>query len=149
MAVRVRPASDADVDRVVEIAARSFAHPWSRESFASDAARSWTRVLVAEDTDEAGAHIVGFAHYWLVAGEVQVMNVATDPAFRRRGYGRALVAAMMQHAREIAAQLVLLEVRAGNGAAIALYSAFGFEETGRRERYYDDGEDAVLMAAKV
>ena len=41
---------------------------------------------------------------------------------------------------------VTLEVRPSNTAAIALYSAFGFESVGRRKNYYDKpSEDALLM----
>ena len=39
-----------------------------------------------------------------------------------------------------------LEVRASNDVAQGLYRSFGFEEAGRRPRYYsDDGEDALVM----
>ena len=38
-----------------------------------------------------------------------------------------------------------LEVRADNGGALALYARLGFDEVGRRRRYYPDGGDAVLM----
>ena len=47
------------------------------------------------------------------------------------------------------ARSVLLEVRAGNEAAQNMYKRFGFEEVGRRERYYkDNNEDAILMTLK-
>ena len=141
----VRRAADGDVDRIVTISALCFSNPWQREAFIADIARSWTRLLVVTDSE----HVVGFVHYWLVAGEVQVMNVATDPTHRRRGLGRALVASMLDDARENRCETVLLEVRAANHAAIALYASFGFAQTGVRERYYDDGEDAVLMAARL
>jgi ribosomal-protein-alanine N-acetyltransferase len=149
MTARVRPATDDDLERIVQISARCFSHPWQREAFASDVERSWTRVHVTEATDVPGAPVVGFVHYWLVAGEVQVMNVATDPSYRRRGHARALVAAMMDEARRTNSESVLLEVRATNVSAIALYASFGFAQTGLRERYYDDGEDAVLMAVRL
>lgn len=47
--------------------------------------------------------------------------------------------------RSPAAELVLLEVRASNSPALALYTSLGFERVGLRKRYYSDGEDAVLM----
>ena len=47
--------------------------------------------------------------------------------------------------RRPAAEAVLLEVRASNLAAQALYARLGFERVGLRKRYYADGEDAVLM----
>lgn len=41
--------------------------------------------------------------------------------------------------------VVLLEVRASNHAAIHLYEKEGFEIVGSRPRFYNDGEDAILM----
>ncbi|HEY6006742.1 MAG TPA: ribosomal-protein-alanine N-acetyltransferase, partial [Geobacteraceae bacterium] len=43
------------------------------------------------------------------------------------------------------AEFVSLEVRPSNQEAILLYTRLGFTETGRRKRYYQDGEDAILM----
>ena len=45
---------------------------------------------------------------------------------------------------------VLLEVRASNQRALDFYRSLGWEETGRRPRYYaDPEEDAVLMGLKL
>lgn len=148
MSATVRVATGADLDAIEDISAQCFDNPWTRASIASDLERSWTRVLVVEG-HRGGKGVVGFVHFWLVADEVQVMNVAVAPRGRRMGYARALVAAMISYARALRSESVHLEVRAGNAAAIGLYAGFGFVPTGRRERYYDDGEDAVLMSARL
>jgi len=47
---------------------------------------------------------------------------------------------------------VYLEVRPSNPAAIALYHSEGFNEIGRRPRYYpakDGREDAIVMAIEL
>jgi ribosomal-protein-alanine N-acetyltransferase len=89
---------------------------------------------------------IGFAVAWLVADELHVLNVATAPAFRRLGAGRALMRGALGFARERAVRLVLLEVRRSNRAAIRLYRSLGFTIMGLRSRYYaDDGEDALEM----
>ena len=78
-------------------------------------------------------------------GEAEILTIAVAPAARRRGLGAALLAAAMQGAVLRAAATMFLEVAAGNAAALALYRAAGFEEVGRRRRYYADGEDALVM----
>lgn len=104
--------------------------------------RSWTRAWVARE----GTHdVVGYVLTWHVADELHVMNVATRADRRRRGVGRALVAAAVEYARGHAIKHVLLEVRRSNAAAIALYRVFGFFAMGVRARYYADDEDAVEM----
>jgi ribosomal-protein-alanine N-acetyltransferase len=56
------------------------------------------------------------------------------------------VDAVIAEARASDARLILLEVRAGNAPALALYRSAGFFEHGVRRAYYsDNGEDAVEM----
>jgi ribosomal-protein-alanine N-acetyltransferase len=143
----VRPVTEADLARVAAIELACVSNPWSPEALAAELSLSWARMLIAVDDATPEAPVVGFVNYWLVADEVHVLNVATDPAHRRRGHGRALVTAMVAAARAERARTMLLEVRASNAAAIALYEEFGFREVGVRRGYYDDGEDAVLMTA--
>jgi len=88
-------------------------------------------------------------NYWIVADEVHVLNVATDPAHRRKGYARALLVQLFESARTLRARVAMLEVRLSNAAAIALYESFGFTAVGLRPHYYDDGEAALLMSAHV
>ena len=53
---------------------------------------------------------------------------------------------MIAKAEDNGCELVTLEVRGGNEAAMALYTKLGFREVGRRKGYYaKGGEDAVLM----
>jgi ribosomal-protein-alanine N-acetyltransferase len=72
------------------------------------------------------------------------MNIAVDPALRRRGVATALLEQMFERAGPD--ESYTLEVRPSNAVAIALYERFGFRPAGTRRRYYQDtGEDAVIM----
>ncbi len=64
--------------------------------------------------------------YYLIA------NVAVRPDQRRRGIGRALTMAAMQHARSRRADEIWLHVRDDNPGAISLYQGLGFRERMRR-----------------
>ena len=86
--------------------------------------------------------VVGVCCAWVVAGEVQILEVATHPSARREGVGGLVVRAACDRCTEGDA---FLEVRATNAAALGLYRKLGFDEEGRRRGYYNDGEDAVLM----
>lgn len=97
-------------------------------------------VLIARD----GVRIVGMASARVLAEEVHVIRLAVTEALRRRGAGRALLDALVAWARDRTSRAVLLEVRAANVAAQALYTAAGFVREGTRPRYYPDGEDAQL-----
>jgi ribosomal-protein-alanine N-acetyltransferase len=102
-------------------------------------------VLVARDeAGGTGGALVGMASARVQGDEAHVIRIAVDPAHRRRGVGRALLAALVAWARSRDASAVLLEVRATNVAAQQLYVAAGFGAEGRRRGYYPDGEDALL-----
>ncbi|MGW0661338.1 GNAT family N-acetyltransferase [Streptodolium elevatio] len=54
--------------------------------------------------------------------------IETDPAYRRRGLARAVMAALTDHALRAGATTGLLGVEAGNGPALRLYEDLGFTE---------------------
>lgn len=96
-----------------------------------------------------GAFLIGRA----VAGEAELLTLATDPDHRRLGLGRALLRAFAEEARRRNATEAFLEVAADNDAARALYASEGWQESGRRPRYYraPDGTrlDALIFTAKL
>ena len=98
--------------------------------------------------------VVGYAALAVVLDEGTLLNLVVAPQARRRGTARRLLAALLLHARERNLARVLLEVRAGNGAAIALYESAGFTVDGRRRDYYParsglPAEDALLMSRQL
>jgi ribosomal-protein-alanine N-acetyltransferase len=107
-------------------------------------ARPWARLWVARAAD-GPSHAVAFLLAWHVADELHVLDVATHPEFRRRGFGRALMQQALAYAKEHSARHILLEVRRSNTPAIRLYRDCGFFAMGLRKRYYPDDEDAVEM----
>ena len=107
----------------------------------AELARAFARIWIAG----ADGRVDGFLLSWDVADEVHLLDLVVARASRRTGLGFALVEALLEHARERGARLVLLEVRRSNTAAQALYRKAGFVNDGERPAYYTDGEDAVLM----
>ena len=74
--------------------------------------------------------------------EAEILNIAVDPAFRRRGVASALLTRVCEHARGT----IFLEVAEPNSPAIALYRKHGWEDAGLRAGYYDHGiVNAVVM----
>ena len=136
-----------DVPVVHAIDTMSFSLPWPERSFRFEvsenpAARGW----VAEAEVDGRVHIIGMLVLWLLVDEAHIATLAVRPEFRRRGVGGRLLVEALHAARAEGARRALLEVRAGNAAAQAMYRKFGFAVAGRRPRYYkDNGEDALLM----
>ena len=134
--------AEADLDAVLAIEADSFPHPWTKDHFLQELNASHSFPLVACVADGV---IAGYICPMLVIDEGHILDVAVSPAYRGLGIGRLLVERALCDCRDAGAEFVSLEVRPSNVGALALYEALGFVETGRRKRYYQDGEDAVMM----
>lgn len=90
--------------------------------------------------------LLGFGCLWAIADEAHITILAIHPEYRRQGLGQALLVALLKSAWQRELKWATLEVRASNQAAISLYQQFGFQEAGRRKRYYqDNGEDALIL----
>ena len=107
--------------------------------------RTWWAAYASEGKPGEVGTLVGYAGGWVVDGDVQILKVGTDPAWRRRGIAHELLAHVAADARNLGAQTVSLEVRVGNESAQALYKALGLAPVGTRPRYYSDREDALIM----
>ncbi len=83
---------------------------------------------------------------WLIGDEAHIINLMVHPAQRRQGLGHALVQAVIAQAQALGLKWATLEVRASNTIAIQLYQNLGFQELGRRPRYYEDPcEDGLIF----
>lgn len=134
-----RLATAADAAAVLALEAAAFGvDGWSADSVAAELTAPTRYVVVVE----RGGGIVGWA-VLLVGDPTDVLRLAVLPGARRRGVGRELLGALLEHAGE---RSVLLEVEAGNAAARALYAAAGFTEIDRRPGYYGPGRDALVLS---
>jgi ribosomal protein S18 acetylase RimI-like enzyme len=65
-----------------------------------------------------------------------IANVATHPAYRRRGIAHSLTAQAIEHARRRGAPSAWLHVRQENETAVNLYKSLNFVERARRTTWY-------------
>lgn len=116
--------------------------------------RTWWAAYEMSDSSKRAvspedAKLIGYAGGWIVDGQVQVLKVATDPAYRRRGIAQELLAHIARDARDLGASEMTLEVRLSNTGAHAFYERLGLKRIGVRPRYYSDREDAVIYTGPL
>ena len=143
----LRPMRDSDLGAVLEIELRAYPFPWTRGIFEDCLRAAYPAWVLVDD-----ATIVGYAVLSVAAGEAHVLNICVDPRVQGRGHGRRLLHALLHLARGRGAERLFLEVRPSNRGALALYHAEGFNEIGRRPRYYPartGREDAIVMAMEL
>ncbi len=145
--IEIRAMRRDDVDEVAAIERGAHPNPWARDVFLSEMTRGWAYVDVLRE--EPGGPIAAFLNYWIVGDEVHVLNVATHPDHRRRGFAARLLDHVEAVALERGCRFLTLEVRRGNRPALRLYRAHGYRPVGMRPRYYDDGEDAIVMIREL
>lgn len=138
---RILPLQPQDLSAVVAIEQQSYPFPWSEGQFLQELANPVATVELIW----VGDRLAGYICYWLIVGELQILNLATSPQFRRQGVAGQLLDHAFAGCAELGLERAWLEVRASNKAAIGLYERHGFVADTVRAGYYRGGEDAVLM----
>jgi ribosomal-protein-alanine N-acetyltransferase len=140
----LRPATDADLNEIVQIERACFADPWTEESF--------RRLLVGHPAIfqvigyPPNVEVAGYVIAFAVGEDAELLNVAVEPNFRGRGLAGQMLDAVLIELGARGVRSAFLEVRESNRAARALYGSRGFTEIGRRRNYYRRPvEDALVM----
>lgn len=135
--------TEVDVEAVHEIEVACFKTPWSRESILREVTENACAryVVLRED-----GKVIAYAGVWFILDEGHITNIAVHPDKRRMGYGERVCREMIQLAADSGMNWMTLEVRRSNKAAQELYHKLGFIDVGYRKRYYENTEDALVMA---
>ena len=146
---QLRPMSVNDLGQVASLEAEAFAggvhETWSEKQFYEELnspGRTW---WVAHDQGE----IVGFAGGMLAGERLEVMDIAVRDDRRHEGIGSRLLSRLAYDGQTLGASEITLEVHVGNDAARGLYESAGFEQVGLRKNYYGQGNDALVMTARL
>jgi ribosomal-protein-alanine N-acetyltransferase len=139
-----------DVMRVMTAAfSPTFGEGWSRSQCAGILPLGGVRLVVARAADGEPA---GFYLERRVLDEAELLLLAVDPQYQRRGLGTQLLESFIGNHDESDVARLHLEVRDGN-SAVGMYESFGFRPVGRRKDYYRGAEgefnDAVTMIREL
>ena len=130
------------VPQVAQLEKLCFSDPWSEMSIAHELESIWSYWVVALD----GERVVGYVGSQSSVDESDIMNVAVHPDYRRRGIAENLIHNLVADLKTRGSHALMLEVRASNDPAIALYEKLGFRQVGLRKNYYrNPKEDALIL----
>ena len=140
--MNIHPMTENYLEQVASLEVCCFSKPWSREALKEELGNPQAVFLVAEENGE----VLGYVGMHVVFGEGYMDNLAVFPHARRKGVARELIETLIAWLKQHDGLFLTLEVRLSNQAAISLYQSLGFEEAGRRPRFYQEPvEDALLM----
>lgn len=135
----------ADLPRVMALEQENYEFPWTEGIFRDCLSVGYpTRVLL-----DADGIVIGYAVMSIAVGEIHLLNICIERAQQRRGWGELLFREVCAMGRAEAAEMLFLEVRPSNLAAIELYAKLGCGQVGRRRGYYPavgGREDGLVLA---
>ncbi len=144
--IRIRIAGQKDAESICTIGEKSFSRPWLLETIRDDMDTGRSMYFAAEEENR----VIGYACYWFVLDEAQLVNIAVLSGKRLRGAGALLMEAGIEEAGRRGMAAMFLEVRAGNTAAQNLYRRYGFTVTALRHGLYDKPpEDGYIMTRRM
>lgn len=130
----------AHIDQIAEIEKDSFLTPWSRSMLANELKNELASYFIVENQGE----VVAYMGYYRILDEGHITNIAVKREWRGRGIGKELLSYTLNNMRERGVSRTTLEVNEHNNIAINLYVSFGFKLLGRRPRYYEGRDDALI-----
>jgi [ribosomal protein S18]-alanine N-acetyltransferase len=152
--ITLQPLTADLLPAALELDRRCLGSIWSRDGYLReiDSPNSDLWVFVEEKAKGGGQRAAGedrilaLGCAWAIVDEAHITLLAVDPDYQRQGLGQAMLLALLKRAQRRGLERSTLEVRASNQVALALYQKFGFQEAGRRKKYYqDNGEDALIL----
>ena len=150
----VRYMEERDLPQVASIEKIIFSQPWSEEGFGAALSMPDNLYVTAvEDggkSPDAGETVIGYCGLYASFEEGEIVNVAVHPDYRRHKAAQKMLRFLIREGMQKGLKRFILEVRAGNLAAIRLYETLGFESLGIRKRFYEAPvEDALIMELKT
>ena len=132
----------SDVEDLIELEAYCFDYHWSREQFLLGLSKKAFMVLGIRHE----GFLAGYIAFSLIEDEMEILNLAVHPDFRRRGLAELLLADSFRVCDERQIKKSFLDVKESNEPALSLYRKFGYKQIGVRKKYYPDTkEDALLF----
>jgi len=143
MNAKIREMKLNDLNSVMEIEMKLFRSPWTEAMFIKEIEDQYSFVL--ENTKK----IIGYICGWKILDEFTITNVAVEPNFQKKGFGKKIVEFIINRAKKVKCNNIFLEVRESNIVAIKMYVGLGFSKIGFRKNYYPNPkENAIVMRRK-
>lgn len=144
--MRIRQMDAGDIDSVAAIEANC-SSPWTMRQVGAECQRKNGLALVASSSS---SEVMGWCCGLQVGSEVELLKLAVSPAWRRQGVAQALLLELCHQFAARGGEQVFLEVRSQNIPALQLYTKLGWQETGRRKKYYSGPvDDALIFVGKL
>jgi len=143
--IEVSYMTKTDVDSISKILQSEFDDFWNVNILESEILNPESIYIIAKRNNE----IVGFAGIWDDTYNMHITNIAVKKSYRKKGIGSILLKKLIQITKEKSKESITLEVNELNEVAINLYLKNNFKILGKRKKYYNGVNDAIIMTMEV
>ncbi|MBQ6992602.1 MAG: ribosomal protein S18-alanine N-acetyltransferase [Clostridia bacterium] len=139
--IQIHKMTIQDLNQISNILNTEFDDFWNENLLKSEIENPNSKCIIAKSNDE----IVGFACIWKAVDDIHITNIVVKKIYRKQGIGSLLLKELIKISNNENVTSITLEVKASNLPAQNLYQKYGFKVLGRRKKYYNGTEDAIIM----
>lgn len=145
MKIEIKKMTNEHLNKIQDILEEQFDKFWNANVLASELENPLSDYIVAVENEE----VVGYAGLWQPIDEGHITNIVTRKDKRGNHIGTKMLEEIINIAKDKKLKCVTLEVNEHNQTAIKLYKKYNFIEVGKRKKYYNNQDDAIIMTLEI
>lgn len=146
MRYEIRPMTFDDIDSVIKGEEEIFGESLGYDMLYTELKMNpYANYFVLEIKKLFKKEVVGYIGTWIEGDHGEIVNFFVSKEYQGMGFGKMMLDFYLELAKLSKVKNVSLEVRESNERAINLYTSFGFKFSHKRERYYKDQENALVL----
>lgn len=145
MEIEIKKMTKEHLNQIKDILQDQFDEFWNANVLEKELDNRLSEYIVAIYNNE----VVGYAGIWKPLDEGHITNIVTKKDRRGNQIGTKMLEKIIELSKVNNLKSVTLEVNEHNKIAIKLYKKYNFIEVGRRKKYYNNTDDAIIMTLEL
>ena len=145
MKIEIQKMTKEHLKQIKDILQTEFDEFWNAEVLDKELENPLSTYIVAINNNE----VVGYAGLWQPIDEGHITNIVTKLDKRGNKIASNMLEELIRIAENRKLKCVTLEVNVHNEIAINLYKKYDFKEVGKRPKYYNNTDDAIIMTKEI
>lgn len=145
MEVEIQKMTKEHLEQIKDILLTEFDEFWNAEVLEKELENPLSAYIVAISENQ----VVGYAGLWQPIDEGHITNIVTRLDKRGNKVATKMLEELIKLAKQKSLKCVTLEVNVHNEIAINLYKKYDFKEVGKRPKYYNNTDDALIMTKEI
>ena len=145
MEIEIQKMTKEHLEQIKDILLTEFDEFWNAEVLAKELENPLSTYIVAISENQ----VVGYAGLWQPIDEGHITNIVTRLDKRGNKVATKMLEELIKLAKQKSLKCVTLEVNVHNEIAINLYKKYDFKEVGKRPKYYNNTDDALIMTKEI